>query len=457
MLSNNTYYNSQVNTLPSPPHAEQKMSREQHKYCGAMMRNLKKHRDASPFLKPVDYVKLNLPEYPKIVTKPMDLLMVESKLNSFQYGTVEEFISDVRLIFDNCFKFNGPEGMLSVLCQNVESAFEKGLRQMPMLVTNSPVIIHKKREIHCPSKDYPETYTNQFTGKGELKYCVQTLRELKKPKYRQQMYPFLSPVDPIALNLPDYTTIIQHPMDLSTIETKLLNQQYQEPIQFQQDIQLMFNNCYLYNPPSLPIYRMAKEMEKVFEDYWQKRPQITHLKKKRPVAAAVAAAAAAAVKMDEPKPIKNKKKVVDQEIAQLERTIQDISKQIQSMKTKPTTIKKRKLVHPPPVLYEFTFLDKKELSHEINELESHHLNAIVDIIKSSMPDLDVNDQKEIELDIDSLDNLTLHRLYNVIHPNKKKMHGKKQKISYSEKRTDKDSSDSSDTEQDDSASDSDSD
>lgn len=95
------------------------------------MRNLKKHRDAAPFLQPVDYLKLNIPDYPKIIKHPMDLSTIDKKLNSGQYENVEQWIYDVRLVFNNCFKFNGPEATISMLCQNVESAFEKSLRQMP--------------------------------------------------------------------------------------------------------------------------------------------------------------------------------------------------------------------------------------------------------------------------------------------------------------------------------------
>lgn len=43
------------------------------------------------------------------------------------------------------------------------------------------------------------------------------------------------------------------------------------------------------------------------------------------------------------------------------------------------------------------------------------------------------------MDIDSLDNLTLHQLYNAIHPNspKKCNNGKRQKLDYPDKSTDK--------------------
>ncbi|KAG2203262.1 hypothetical protein INT47_000182 [Mucor saturninus] len=488
MLSSNTFYNRRSeNTLPSPPQqmVEKTMSREQQKYCGAIMRNLKKHRDASPFLKAVDYVKLNVPDYPSIVKKPMDLNLVESKLNGSEYANVEEFVSDVRLVFNNCFKYNGPEAMISVLCQNVESAFEKGLRQMPTNTTQShtsepfsPISPHPitesytlsedlgrpKREIHCPSKDYPETFTSKQVlspaNKNQMKYCFQVLRELKKTKYRNKIYPFLTPVDPVALNLPDYTSIIKHPMDLSTIENNLLNDHYKLPEEFAQHVLLMFNNCYTYNPPSLPIYTMAKDMEAVFQQKWDQRPTHTPSAKTTQSPPSQHHHQHSSPQQHQKQQQKHKQKhqqlqddeVVDDQIAQLERTIQDITKQIQTMKKPQKKPVKRVAKQPPQPkrrlkkaaqqqddLYTFTFDEKKILSNEINHLPSHRLNVVVEIIKSSMPDLGVNGQKEIELDIDSLDSHTLHQLHDYIHPESPKVSnkGKRQRIHYSERAADK--------------------
>lgn len=39
-------------------------------------------------------------------------------------------------------------------------------------------------------------------------------------------WPFLKPVDPVALNLPDYFTVIKKPMDLGTVKNNLLEIQY---------------------------------------------------------------------------------------------------------------------------------------------------------------------------------------------------------------------------------------
>lgn len=80
-------------------------------------------------------------------------------------------------------------------------------------------------------------------------------------------------MDAVALNIPDYHTIISHPMDISTIEKNLNQGEYAHPEEFESDIRLMFNNCYRYNPPALPIYKMAKELEKVFDEKWKHLPE----------------------------------------------------------------------------------------------------------------------------------------------------------------------------------------
>lgn len=293
------------------------MTRDQLKYCGAIMRNLKKHRDAAPFLHPVDYVKLNIPDYPQVVKYPMDLSTVDRKLHVGDYDAVEEFINDIRLVFNNCYKFNGPEAMISMLCQNVESAFEKSLRQMPPSKPFTPPTrrsaspfddeeygtnnkrkksrstsamtspgrrvsedIRPKRETHPPpSKDYPEPtvkHRNNNPRKNDIqmKFCMQALKEMKKNKFRDINYPFLHPVDVVALNIPDYVNVIKRPMDISTIERKLNEGAYAEPEEFEQDVRLMFNNCYTYNPASLPVHKMGRQLEKVFDDKWAHLPDL---------------------------------------------------------------------------------------------------------------------------------------------------------------------------------------
>ncbi|KAI9300002.1 Bromodomain-containing protein [Cunninghamella echinulata] len=510
------------------------MTKDQIRYAAAIIRNLKKHRDAAPFLQPVDVIKMNCPDYPMIVTRPMDLNTVDRKLNQLDYHTVDDFIMDVRLIFSNCYKYNGPEATVSLLCQNVESAFEKGLRQMPpskelsppltgsprsvdgykrKSTTTTPTMNHfrlgseevrPKREIHPPpSKDYPETLTkkrNPYAQSTEMKFCIQTLKELKKSKYSHFNYPFLQPVDPVALNIPDYPLIIKEPMDLSTIEHKLNEGLYVNADEFEKDIRLTFSNCYVYNSSTLPVYQMAKSLEHVFNEKWKQKPLLpspppppstsefstppasqnshpstpTHtsstLSSATTTTTATKSRSRKRASSTSAKSVPKSKKVKyesssdddddeeeDDRIAQLERHLANIMQQVQSMKShhkrsssssssshnnnkKSTATKNRKralsdVTHKKSLnqqhvnnnsdndkkpkknitkknnnnanggekrkrrvnkkstssslpLPEFTFEQKKQLSEAINNLTGDRLNTVVNIIQSSMPNLD---------------------------------------------------------------------
>lgn len=70
-----------------------------------IVKQIKKLKAATLFLHPVDYVALNLPDYPSIIKHPMDLTTVENKLNGtspFTYTQPDLWVSDMRLIWLNC-------------------------------------------------------------------------------------------------------------------------------------------------------------------------------------------------------------------------------------------------------------------------------------------------------------------------------------------------------------------
>lgn len=81
-------------------------------------------------------------------------------------------------------------------------------------------------------------------------------------------WPFLSPVN--GEEVPDYYTVIKNPMDLSTMESKMENNQYSIVDDMVKDAQLVFDNCKLYNPASSPYAKSAVKLEKFL---YEKLPQ----------------------------------------------------------------------------------------------------------------------------------------------------------------------------------------
>jgi len=62
----------------------------------------------------------------------------------------------------------------------------------------------------------------------------------------------------------DYPLIVKTPMDLSTICRKLEDDQYDDPWQYVDDMQLMFSNAWLYNRRSSPVYKSCTKVGKRF-------------------------------------------------------------------------------------------------------------------------------------------------------------------------------------------------
>jgi len=60
--------------------------------------------------------------------------------------------------------------------------------------------------------------------------------------------PFSQPVDHVLLRIPDYPVIVKNPMDLGTIKNKLISGKYKVVNEFLDDVELVWSNCYLYNP-----------------------------------------------------------------------------------------------------------------------------------------------------------------------------------------------------------------
>ena len=80
--------------------------------CKTALRQIMKHRDAGAFFDPVDWEALGLDDYPTIVTQPMDLSTVQSRLEAGAYAgptLALDVAADIALIWSNALLYN-PEG-----------------------------------------------------------------------------------------------------------------------------------------------------------------------------------------------------------------------------------------------------------------------------------------------------------------------------------------------------------
>ncbi len=84
-----------------------------------------------------DWVKLSIPDYPKIVKKPMDFGTMRGKLDSGAYTMAEKFRDDFKLILNNCFLYNPPGTPVHQAGLELKKLFEEKWKGLPPLRAES--------------------------------------------------------------------------------------------------------------------------------------------------------------------------------------------------------------------------------------------------------------------------------------------------------------------------------
>ncbi|KAK1354746.1 hypothetical protein POM88_048002 [Heracleum sosnowskyi] len=93
--------------------------------CSAILSKLMHHKNGWVFNKPVNAVALRLPDYHRIVKRPMDLGTVKSNLENRLYGTPLDFKKDVKLTFDNAISYNEEGDDVHTMATDLLDLFEK--------------------------------------------------------------------------------------------------------------------------------------------------------------------------------------------------------------------------------------------------------------------------------------------------------------------------------------------
>ncbi|KAM7093299.1 bromodomain-containing protein 3 isoform 3-T6 [Molossus nigricans] len=250
-----------------------------------VVKTLWKHQFAWPFYQPVDAIKLNLPDYHKIIKNPMDMGTIKKRLENNYYWSASECMQDFNTMFTNCYIYNKKKGVKrkADTTTPTTSAITASRSESPPPLSDpkqAKVVARREsggRPIKPPKKDLEDGEVPQHAGKKgklseHLRHCDSILKELLSKKHAAYAWPFYKPVDAEALELHDYHDIIKHPMDLSTVKKKMDSREYPDAQGFAADIRLMFSNCYKYNPPDHEVVAMARKLQDVFEMRFAKMP-----------------------------------------------------------------------------------------------------------------------------------------------------------------------------------------
>jgi hypothetical protein len=83
-----------------------------------------------PFREPVEPVEDGVPDYFDKVKKPMDLSTIKAKMDRREYADDEEFLADVRQIFENCFLYWKKGDPMWLAGEKLQRTFEEKYSHM---------------------------------------------------------------------------------------------------------------------------------------------------------------------------------------------------------------------------------------------------------------------------------------------------------------------------------------
>lgn len=90
-----------------------------------------KHQFGWPFQTPVDAMKLNIPDYHKIIKNPMDFGTIKKRLENNFYWSAKECLKDFNAVFTNCYVYNKAGEDIVVMAQTLEKLFLTKIATMP--------------------------------------------------------------------------------------------------------------------------------------------------------------------------------------------------------------------------------------------------------------------------------------------------------------------------------------
>jgi hypothetical protein len=200
----------------------------------ALCEKICKNPNAHIFLYPVD--KTLYPDYYDKITSPIDLSVIRNKTTLKEYSTLDQAQSDYKLLFSNCYTYNPKGSAGRKLGTLVEGVFKKEWKAF---------MNGRNRTLKSASSSSSST-VELF---AHLDIPMESLKEkCAKVLKRMQRHPFSAAfLEPVPTSIPGYHALIKEPMDLGTVHHKLHDDAYGALNAFTRDVQLVFDNCMLFN------------------------------------------------------------------------------------------------------------------------------------------------------------------------------------------------------------------
>ncbi|XP_068546997.1 bromodomain testis-specific protein isoform X1 [Anas acuta] len=167
---------------------KKKMLSEQLKHCNEILKEMfsEKHLAyAWPFLKPVDVASFSLDEEQEITKCPTNLGTIKKKMDNFKYRDIQEFATDVRLMFMDYYKHNSPDHEAVAMARKLQDVFEMHFAKIPDELAASvslPLHTREMRKVYSSdssSDDSLEEKSSEDSEKERRAHLAKLQKQLK--------------------------------------------------------------------------------------------------------------------------------------------------------------------------------------------------------------------------------------------------------------------------------------
>lgn len=193
------------------------------------------------------------PDYYDIIQNPIDMNTIEHNIRTDRYATVEDVVSDYRLMFSNCRQYNEEGSNIYEDANTLERALNDKLKEFPGLV-----------EVKKPLQKYSKVGRKPKAAliTDRLWQFYETVREYQEPKGKRQLSLIFTKL-PSKIEYADYYDIIKDPIDMERIAQKLKQGAYESLDDLAADFLLMLENACKYNEPDSQIYKDALVLQQL--------------------------------------------------------------------------------------------------------------------------------------------------------------------------------------------------
>ncbi|NXQ76447.1 BRDT protein, partial [Quiscalus mexicanus] len=146
------------------------------KHCNAILKEMfsKKHAAyAWPFIKPVDAASFSTGVNQAIAKCPTDLGTIKKKMDNFEYNDIQEFATDVRLMFMNCYKRNSSDHEIVAMARKLQDVFEMHFAKIP----DEPVA---SDHLPQPVREMTEAYSSESSNNSSEEKSSEDSEEERK-------------------------------------------------------------------------------------------------------------------------------------------------------------------------------------------------------------------------------------------------------------------------------------